>query len=267
MIPIPSLNNAVVFNGDFLLALTSEDASNPTVCCVVRAVSIDELIVTWWLSRDDVSVRQNLQEPPPVSLELYSNVIKCRLKELLEVCSSATTINKRFVKDIAFVFHIDNLEYDLPNCAGMSRVFYTRYHYDDSNRLQQVDCRHHSAFSTVVLESYPARIWHSILEVKQKVEKLLNDPKQYQPCKKMVHLHFSLESWNYLYVNLANSGALVAQYIRNNTTKYMYCDLGLSSRRIKKKLTLVRIDSLNSLIGARKIFGLTFGAGVQNRAK
>jgi hypothetical protein len=63
-----------------------------------------------------------------------------------------------------------------------------------------------------------------------------------------------------------NSGAVVAQYVRNNTKKYMHCDLGLSSRRIKQALKLVRIDSLNSLIGARKIFGLTFGAGVRNRA-
>jgi hypothetical protein len=125
MISIPSLHNAVIFNGDFLLALTSEDATNPTVCRVVRAVSMDELIATWWLSRDDVSQRQNLQEAPPVSIEFYSNVLKCRLKEVFEVRSSSTRINKKIVKDIAFVFHINVLEYDLPNCAGMSRVFYT----------------------------------------------------------------------------------------------------------------------------------------------
>jgi hypothetical protein len=175
-------------------------------------------------------------------------------------------IHKNVVQDIAFVFHINDLEYNLPNCAGMSRVFYTRYRYDDSNRLHEVDCRHHSAFSTAVLEPYPSRIWYSILEVKQNVEKLLNDPKQYQPCRKMLLAHFSLEAWSYLFVNLVNSGAIVAQYVRNNTKKYMHCDLGLSSRRIKKHLTLVRIDCLNSLVGARKIFGQTFGIGVRNRA-
>jgi hypothetical protein len=61
MILIPSLNNAVISNGDFILALTSEEAMIPTVCRVVRAVSIEELNVTWWLSREDVSQRQNLQ--------------------------------------------------------------------------------------------------------------------------------------------------------------------------------------------------------------
>jgi hypothetical protein len=248
MILIPSLNNAVISNGDFLLALTSEDATIPTVCRVVRAVSIDELIVTWWLSREEVSQRQNLQEPPHVSIELYSNVLKCRLKEVLEVRSSSCMIHKNVVQDIAFVFHINDLEYNLPNCAGMSRVFYTRYSYDESNRLIDVDCRNHFPFSTAVLEPYPSRIWYAILEVKHNVEKMLNDPKQYQPCKKMLLVHFSLEAWSYLFVNLVNSGTIVAPYVCNNTKKIMHCDLGLSSRRIKKHLTLVRVDCLNSLV-------------------
>lgn len=175
-------------------------------------------------------------------------------------------IHKNVVQDIAFVFHINDLEYNLPNCAGMSRVFYTRYSYDESNRLIDVDCRNHFPFSTAVLEPYPSRIWYAILEVKHNVEKMLNDPKQYQPCRKMLLVHFSLEAWSYLFVNLVNSGAIVAQYVRNNTEKFMHCDLGLSSRRIKKHLTLVRVDCLNSLVGARKIFGLTFGIGVRNRA-
>lgn len=44
------------------------------------------------------------------------------------------------------------------------------------------------------------------------------------------------------------------------------CDLGLSSHRIKDILTLVRIDCLIGLEGARKIFGSTFVIGVRNRA-
>jgi hypothetical protein len=201
-----------------------------------------------------------------VSMELYNGVVKCRLEEVFEVRSSLSTINHSLVKDIAFVFHFNVLEYDLPNCAGMSRVFYTRFHYDRSNRLQEVDCRHHSPFSTVVLDSYPSRIWFSIMEVKEKIEKLLNDPKQYQMCKKMVPLNLSLESWSYLSTNLVNSGPVVARYVRSNTKKYMHCDLGLSSHRIKDILTLVRIDCLIGLEGARKIFGSTFGIGVRNRA-
>ncbi len=102
--------------------------------------------------------------------------------------------------------------------------------------------------------------------MKDKVEKHLNDAKQYQPCKKMVLLYYSLEAWDYLCMTLVSSGALVMKLRRNNTKKYMHSDLALSSQRVKQSLTLLRIDSSTSLSGARKLFGLTFGIGVRNRA-
>jgi len=123
MIVIPSLHNATVFEGDFLLAMMSADGTSPTVCRVSKALNYQELIVTWWITHDDISQRQDLQPPPPVPIESYSNVLKCRIKELFEVHSSSSTIRKESVKDVAFVFHINILENDHPNCAGMSRVF------------------------------------------------------------------------------------------------------------------------------------------------
>jgi hypothetical protein len=47
MVPIAVLNNTFIVNGDFLLALTSEDATSPTECHVVKAVSVQELVVVW----------------------------------------------------------------------------------------------------------------------------------------------------------------------------------------------------------------------------
>jgi len=61
-------------------------------------------------------------------MEMYTNIFKCKLTEVHEVFSSTSTISIDAVKDIAFVFHLDVLEYEVPNCAGMVRVFYTRYH-------------------------------------------------------------------------------------------------------------------------------------------
>jgi hypothetical protein len=145
------------------------------------------------------------------------------------VCSSSSTIHKGSVKDIAFVFHINILENDHPNCAGMSRVFFTRHCYDERNRLQEVACQNHVPFSSVALDSYPSRIWHAILDVKDNVEKHLNDKKQYQTCKKMVLMSCSIEAWYFLYVNLVRSGALVVQFKWKNTKKYMHCDLSLST--------------------------------------
>jgi hypothetical protein len=124
-------------------------------------------------------------------------VLKCRLTEVIEVRSSLTTIDVNAVIDIAFVFHSNTLEHEYPNCAGMHRVFYTRYHYNTRDVLVAVDCRLHFPFSRIVLDSYPSRIWYSILELKQNIEKLLNDAKQYQMCKKMILISFSLESWHF----------------------------------------------------------------------
>jgi len=64
-----------------------------------------------------------------------------------------------------------------------------------------------SPFSCIVLESYPSRTWYIILDLKQNIEKLLNDTKQYQLYKTMIQLSFSLESWYFICTNLVNSGA------------------------------------------------------------
>lgn len=57
MILIPLLNNAVVFNGDFLLVQTSDDATNPSICHVHNALHPDWIIVKWWIILEDVSRR------------------------------------------------------------------------------------------------------------------------------------------------------------------------------------------------------------------
>jgi hypothetical protein len=262
---IPLLNSCVC-SGDFLLANKSPDAETPNVCRIQRILYPDQLIVIWWLSRAELSSRGILQLPPPLPIESYTNMLKCQFTEVHEISSAISTVSVNAVKDIAFVFHPDVLEYDLPNCGGMSRVFYTRYRYDNENRLVQVDRRRHSPFSNITSESFPSRIWNSILDIKEKVEKCLNDPKQYQLCKKTCIFKLSLESWNYIFMSLVNSGAVVVYLHRNHTKKYMQCDLTMCSRKTKQYLTLVRLDSVPSLTSARSLFGRTFGIGVRNRA-
>ncbi len=221
---IPSLRSFVC-NGDFLLALKSPDSVTPTVCRVHSTIHSNQLNVIWWMNQDEISSWGITDFPPPVSIDSYSNVLKCRLTEVYELSSSLSTIGSNLVIDLAFVFHIDALEYDVPNCAGMSQVFYTRYRYDDANQLVQVYCRQHSPFSNAISESFPSRIWNSILDVKDRVQKCLNDPKQYQHCKKTAIFHLSLEAWNYIFLKLVNSGAVLVYLHRNFTQKYMQCDL------------------------------------------
>lgn len=128
MIQIPALNNAVLFSGDYLLALSSNDATNPTVCYIVEAVNAEELIITQLLTREQILAR-NLEAPPTVPIDTYNNTVQCHLTEVFEVRSSPITINRACVRDIAFVFHINSLERAFPNCSGMTRVFFIRFFF------------------------------------------------------------------------------------------------------------------------------------------
>lgn len=264
LIQIP-LFNAIVTVGDFLLAVRSGDATTPSVC-VVRDVENNGLRVTWWLTWEELVSQGNIEVSPPLHVDLYGNLLKCRMMEVVEDCSTVSLINVCDVRDLAFVFHANTLEEEFINCAGMTRVYYTRYRLCMNGSLAVIDNRFHLPFSKVCVESYPSRIWYFILEVKSNVEKLLNDSKQFQPCKKMVLMACSLECWQYLLFTMSNCGAIYFTFQRNHTDKNFHCDLSLTSCRTKKLLHLLRIDSQRSLNCARNLFGLTFGIGIRNRA-
>jgi hypothetical protein len=175
------------------------------------------------------------------------------------------TINVCNIIDVAFVFHANTLEKEYVNCAGMSRVFYTRYQLINGG-LSATDHYRYLPFSSIFVQSYPSRLWFFILEVKSKVEKLLHDSKQYQCCRKTVIMSCSHECWNYLHLCMANSNAIFFTFHRKSTEKCIHCDLALSSYTTIKILHVIHIDCEASLKCARRIFGLTFGLGIRNRA-
>jgi hypothetical protein len=156
------------------------------------------------------------------------------------------------VLDLAFVFHANILETQYLNCAGMVRVFFTRYHFKDSI-FSPLNFHLHSPFSNVYAESYPSRIWHFVLEVKHVMEKLLNDLKQYQSYHKMATLKCSYECWHYFYYCMLNSNAIFLHFHRSHAEKYFHCDLSLSSISSKKELQLIRVDSEFSIRFARNL--------------
>jgi hypothetical protein len=226
------LFNAVAAVGDFLLALRSRDAVLPSVCVIRDVVTYNTIRVTWWLTLEELSVL-NVEAPPPLPFPSYGNLLKCRIKEVVEDCSTNSVINVCDVRDVAFVFHAKALENDFVNCAGMSRVFYTRYRLLNGV-LSAVDHHVFLPFSRVCVESYPSRLWYFILEVKSVVDKLLHDPKQYQSCKKMAVMACSVECWTYLHLCFVQSDAAILTFTRNHTDKIIHCDLSLSSFRTKK---------------------------------
>jgi hypothetical protein len=153
---IPSLNASVTV-GEFLLATRIPDA--------------------WWLTHEEMMEDRHLSMPAPLSIDSYSNVLWCHIKEVFEDCTTSSAVSIVDVKDVAFVFHPDTLEKHHVNCRGMIRVYFTFFHLKQDSTFSYVNIHNHYPFSSVCCESYPSRIWFFILEVKGNLEKVLNDAK------------------------------------------------------------------------------------------
>jgi len=86
-------------------------------------------------------------------------------------------------------------EKEFINCAGMTRFYFTHYQYLHGGGLLYINNHTHLPLSVNTIESLPSKMWYFTLEVKHNVEKMFDDTKQYQSCKKMVQMKCSLESW------------------------------------------------------------------------
>jgi hypothetical protein len=272
LITVPTLNYAVITVGDFVISKRRccrgaiGDSSAVRSVALVQEVQSSAVKVTWWLTLDKLRNEGYLETPPPPAMNDYSNLLKCRSKEVCELRSEMAAINTNGIVDIAFIFHADTLEKEFINCAGMNRVYFTCYQYQPDGRLSYINRHAHSPFSLTTIESFPSRMWHFILDVKHNVEKMFNDTKQYHSCKKMVQMKCSLESWHFFCFLMTNSGAVVVNYHQCYTERNLYCDLSLGSSSYHKYLQLIHLDTEATMNWARNLFGLTFGIGSRNRA-
>jgi hypothetical protein len=140
--------------------------------CLVREVLLPQHVkVLWWLTHQEAEDLGFHELPAPVDLDSFSNLLKCRIKEVFDDCSSLLVINIFDIHDLAFMFHATTLEKHFVNCAGMTHVFFTRYCLLGSQRVVLVDYHIHSPFSNSYVESYPSRMWYFLLKVKHTVEK------------------------------------------------------------------------------------------------
>jgi hypothetical protein len=114
-----------------------------------------------------------------------------------------------------------------------------------------------------VLESYPHRIWYSILAVQDKVKKLLSGRRQHQLCQKSSSISMSLEGWWYISWRLRRC-ILPTPYSRGKTIVQSCSDLSMLSKSTIRNYAMIRIMSPASLSAAREVFGQTFGLGSRN---
>jgi hypothetical protein len=162
--------NGVSFDvapGDFLLASVPQYGSRVIFCKVATISLVNVLSVYCWL--EDNLLANLIAEDPRQSLlqSAYTNAYKCRVREVTKVWSKVIELNASCIQDIAFVFHVEDLEKRYINCSGMKSFFFTRFELNVHGSLHEVRYQSHQPFNTShVRECYPSRIWHSLIYLK-----------------------------------------------------------------------------------------------------
>jgi hypothetical protein len=259
--------NGVSFDvapGDFLLASVPQYGSRVVVCEVATISSVNVLSVYCWV--EDYLLADLIVEDPrqPLLQSAYTNAYKCRVREVTKVWSNVIELNASCLQDIAFVFHVEDLEKRYINCAGMKSVFFTRFELHVHGTLHEVRYQSHQPFNTsLVRECYPSRIWHSLIYLKDRMAMLMNKRRQQQVCRNSVSVFFSLESWQYLCRQYASVVEPVL-YQKAQSKPYYFCDLSIDRQTHVATLAMLRIACQSSMERSREIFGVTFAIGCRN---
>jgi hypothetical protein len=197
------------------------------------------LEVVWWLSP---------VLPQPLCPIRFENLHKCRAQELSP--SAFSVIKHSDVMEIAFIFSAEILEELWVDFAGITHVYFTRQ-------------QNHHAFSTLVPESYPNRIWYSILGLQEKFRKLLSYKRQQQLCQRSVSGTLSLECWHYI-IRRLKEHVVPVDFKKTLTKVQHFSDLSMLSKSKIRNYSIIWIISQSSMNAARKVFGNTFGLGSRN---
>jgi hypothetical protein len=262
MILIPALNTWIN-SGDFIHAMDTVYSNQVGVCQVNEVQSCTTFSVTWWVEESLLDARYKMQRAPLIQDQLL-NVGQCSIKEVFKMPSRQTVINVSDVVCLAFVFHASYLEHVWVNCAGMELVYFTRYFVDSDSSLASLPPDLQLPFMpSSVGESYPCRVWYSLMHVKDKVAQLLNVRTQMQACRRAVSVFFPLESWDFICKQLFPIISPVP-FTKSQTKAQQFSDLSLCTKTTVVSCLMLRIIDEGSMDAARKLFGRTFGIGCRN---
>jgi hypothetical protein len=260
MVFVESLQ-ASLYCGDFVMA---QRADRKDVCKILSMESPEQVKVQWWLTREDSFFTEQMASLPPLLDESdYPNVKMCGITECFDISSAVSILLIADIQDIAWVFHIDTLEHYWVNCAGMSRVFYVQYRYDQDLNWSKVLRNDHSPFSTASSQSYPSRIWFSVLNIIKRFHLLMSDKRQLQFLRRTDTTFFPMESWCYISRALFAPGNHFC-FDQKIAKKQMFADLSLCKVSVLSKTIAIRIATPEDMRIARELFGMTFCVASRN---
>jgi hypothetical protein len=115
---------------------------------------------------------RSVRKPDPVE---YSNVSDC-VKELMHM-NEVEWIPAVFIMGPCFIFHIDDIQKGLVGCKGMDKVYFVRFFKSRNGKLIPISPKESTSFYRnhryPYVESYPERIWTTLITVKSEVQKSL----------------------------------------------------------------------------------------------
>jgi hypothetical protein len=176
-----------VIPGNFLLARIPR-YQNRIIVCQVAEIFSSNVVAVYFLLEDDLLAYLLIEDTRQTILESnYQNVFKCRIREqVTKVSHELISLNATSIQDIAFVFHIDDLEQNFVICAGMKAVFCTRYELSSTGSLHEISRQSHLPFGASTLKCYHCRIWHNLMYLKERMFQLMNKRRQQQLCRNSV---------------------------------------------------------------------------------
>jgi len=233
MVIIANIGGADIGAGDFVIA---NRLSSSCVCYISSLLAPNQLEVVWW---------SEVTEAPPICPNTFPNLLQSNIVEI-SAEHATSVIHCNDITDIAFVFTAEVIEHWWTDLAGMTRVFFTR-------------ATNHVSFNPNVLESYPSRVWHSLLSVKETVRKLMSKKRQMHVCRSSTSTTLPLEGWRYLSIFLPP-----IHFEKNQTKAIQFPDLSLQSKSSIQCYSIKRIISPALMATARQLLGTTFGIGTRN---
>jgi hypothetical protein len=252
-----------VIPGNFLLARIPRYQDIIIVCQVAEILSSNVVTVYLWLE-DGLLADLLIEDTRQTLLDSnYQNVFKCRIREVTKVSHELISLNVTSIQDIAFVFHIDDLEQNFVNCAGMKAVFFTRCELSSTGSLHEISRQSHLPFGASTVECYHCRIWHNLMYLKERMFQLMNKRRQQQLCRNSVSVFLLHETWEYLCRQFA-SVIRPIPYSKAQSKPLQFCDLSLERQTKLVSYAMLRIVSPASMERSREIFGTTFGIGCRN---
>jgi hypothetical protein len=207
---------------------------------------------------------RSVRKPDPVE---YSNVPD-NMKELID-STEIEWIPALSVLSPCYIFHVDHIQKGLMGCKGMDKVYFVRFSKSRNGKLLPIAPRDWNAFYRdpryPYVESYPERIWTTLITVKAEVQKSLCRGGEWNGrtiSSKLSGIPSSF--YGYLKDQLMeiSTDPLLEGSVKTSRCKKVMFD-NLSSHLIRHTCDtgIIRVVDEPHLDAVRRVFGDSFGVG------